>query len=75
MIRPLAVAGPAVAAFTGYVGRYTVDTARRVVTHAIEGEWPPRRGPIESVTPYELRGDTLLVGRASGRWTLVRVRE
>jgi hypothetical protein len=62
--------------FRAYFGTYHVDDSARMVTHRIEGEFLPRRGLAEVATPFDLRGDTLMLGAdSSERWTFVRVRK
>jgi Lipocalin-like domain len=66
------------AAFEGYFswyGRYTVDTARGIITHRIEGSlWPSWRNTTQE-RPFLIRGDTLLLGDlVKSRRVLVRAR-
>ncbi len=65
-------------AYEGYFswfGRYTVDTARGIITHRIEGSlWPSWRNTVQE-RPFVIRGDTLLLGDlVRARRVLVRVR-
>jgi len=54
----------------GYLGGADVT-----VIHRIEGEIPPNSGTTEIATPYELRGDTLILGHDStAHWKFLRVR-
>jgi Lipocalin-like domain len=64
--------------FEGYFswfGRYTVDPARGIITHRIEGSlWPSWRNTVQE-RPFVIRGDTLLLGDlVRSRRVLVRVR-
>jgi Lipocalin-like domain len=61
--------------YFSWFGRYTVDTARRVITHRIEGSlWPSWRNTVQE-RPFEIRGDTLVLGdQVRSRRVLVRVR-
>lgn len=62
--------------FRAYFGTYQVDRAAQLVTHHIEGEFLPGAGQSEVATPYQLRGDTLILGTdSSERWMFVRIRE
>lgn len=62
--------------FRAYFGTYQVDSAARMVTHRIEGEFLPRVGQAEVATPFDLHGDTLRLGAdSSERWIFVRVRK
>jgi hypothetical protein len=61
--------------FQAYFGTYTVDSVEQLVTHRIEGELLPRFGSVEVATPYQLRGDSLILGADSlEQWHFVRVR-
>jgi hypothetical protein len=61
--------------FQGYFGTYTVDSVAQLVIHRIEGELLPRFGSVEVATPYQLRGDSLILGADSlEQWHFVRVR-
>lgn len=58
-----------------YFGTYVAHPGSGSVVHRIEGEIPPNRGTTEIATPYQLRGDTLILGRDSTvHWTFLRVR-
>jgi len=64
--------------FEGYFswfGRYTVDPARGIITHRIEGSlWPSWRNTVQE-RPFAIRGDTLFLGDlVRSRRVLVRVR-
>jgi len=64
--------------FEGYFswfGRYTVDPARGIITHRIEGSlWPSWRNTVQE-RPFLIRGDTLFLGDlVRSRRVLVRVR-
>ena len=61
--------------FRAYFGTFSIDTIAGLVTHRIEGEMLPQRGPIEVATPFRIRGDSLVLGADSlERWLFVRVR-
>jgi hypothetical protein len=65
-------------AFEGYFswfGRYTVDPARGIIAHRIEGSlWPSWRNTVQE-RPFTIRGDTLFLGDlVRSRRVLVRVR-
>ncbi|HYW51012.1 MAG TPA: lipocalin-like domain-containing protein [Gemmatimonadaceae bacterium] len=65
-------------AYEGYFswfGRYTVDPARSVIIHRIEGSlWPSWRNTVQE-RPFVIRGDTMLLGDlVRARRVLVRVR-
>jgi len=63
------------ASASAYFGTYVVDAGAGSVLHRIEGEIPPNLGTTEIATPYEFRGDTLILGRdSSAHWRFVRVR-
>ncbi len=52
-------------AFTGYVayfGTYTVDTAKNVVTHHVEGSLKPSFIGSNQPRPFILTGDRLIIG-------------
>lgn len=53
----------ALAIFKGYIayyGTYTVDSAN--ITVQVEGAWDPTQVGEPQVRPYELSGDTLIIG-------------
>ena len=63
------------ASAAAYFGTYIAHPEQGSVIHRIEGEIPPNRGTTEIATPYELRADTLLLGRdSSEHWRFLRVR-
>lgn len=63
------------ATYNGYFGTYTVNEARGLVTHQVEGGSAPDYIGTPQQRPFKITGDTLLLG--DGRtWkrVLVRVR-
>jgi hypothetical protein len=49
-------------AYFSWFGRYTVDPARGIITHRIEGSlWPSWRNTVQE-RPFVIRGDTMLLG-------------
>jgi hypothetical protein len=55
----------ALAAYNGYVayfGKYTVDEARHVVIHHVEGSLGPSYVGTDQERPFELLGDRLIIG-------------
>ena len=57
--------------FNGYIayyGTYTVDAAN--IHHQVEGAWDPSQVGTDQVRPYELDGDTLIIGNQT---TYIRV--
>jgi len=62
-------------AYFSWFGRYTVDPARGIITHRIEGSlWPSWRNTVQE-RPFVIRGDTMLLGDlVRARRVLVRVR-
>ena len=68
----------ALAAYNGYVayfGTYTVDEARHVVTHHVEGSLSPDYTGTDQPRPYTLQGDRLEIGDGkTWRRVLERVR-
>jgi Lipocalin-like domain len=55
----------ALAAYDGYVayfGNYTVDEARHVVIHHVEGSLGPSYVGTDQERPFELLGDRLIIG-------------
>jgi Lipocalin-like domain len=62
------------ASAAAYFGTYVAHPQQGSVIHRIEGEIPPNRGTTEIATPYELRGDTLILGQDStAHWKFLRV--
>jgi hypothetical protein len=61
--------------YFSWFGRYTVDPARAVIIHRIEGSlWPSWRNTTQE-RPFVIRGDTMLLGDlVRSRRVLVRVR-
>jgi len=60
--------------FYGFFGTFVVDRTTGLLVHRLEGEYPRRIGAMEIATPFELRGDTLTIGRDSAqRWVFVRL--
>jgi len=61
--------------YFSWFGRYTVDTRKGVIIHHIEGSlWPSWRNTVQE-RPFEIRGDTLLLGdQVRSRRVLVRLR-
>ena len=63
------------ASAAAYFGTYVASPQNGTVIHRIEGEIPPNSGTTEIATPYELRGDTLILGHDStAHWKFLRVR-
>jgi Lipocalin-like domain len=62
--------------FNGYIayyGTYTVDAEN--IHHQVEGAWDPSQVGSDQVRPYELCGDTLIIGdQKTYKRTLERVR-
>ena len=62
-------------AYVGYFGTYTVDTARGVVVHHVEGSLDPSYTDTDQPRPFVLAGDTLIIGdQTTWKRVLVRVR-
>jgi hypothetical protein len=58
-----------------YFGEYRANYATSTVVHLIDAEIPPNIGMTEVATPFQIRGDTLQLGRDSSvHWLFVRVR-
>jgi hypothetical protein len=68
----------ALAAYDGYLayfGKYTVDEARHVVIHHVEGSLGPSYVDTDQERPFELSGDRLIIGdQKTWRRVLERVR-
>ena len=66
------------AAFDGYVayfGTYTVDPEKHVVVHHVEGSLNPSYTGTDQPRPFELSGDTLIIGnQKTWKRVLARVR-
>ena len=66
----------ALAIFNGYIayyGSYTVDAAN--ITVQVEGAWDPSQVGTAQARPYELSGDTLIIGdQVTYKRTLQRVK-
>jgi hypothetical protein len=66
----------ALAIFNGYIayyGTYTVDAEN--IQHQVEGAWDPSQVGSDQVRPYELCGDTLIIGdQKTYKRTLERVK-
>lgn len=59
--------------YIAYYGTYTVDAAN--ITVQVEGAWDPSQVGTSQARPYELRGDTLIIGdQKTYRRTLERVK-
>lgn len=59
--------------YIAYYGTYTVDAAN--ITVQVEGAWDPSQVGTQQARPYELRGDTLIIGdQKTYRRTLERVK-
>lgn len=59
--------------YIAYYGTYTVDAAN--ITVQVEGAWDPSQVGTAQARPYELRGDTLIIGdQKTYRRTLERVK-
>jgi len=58
--------------YIGYYGTYTLDAGNIHVL--VEGAWDPSQVGTDQVRPYELRGDTMIIGdQVTYRRTLQRV--
>ena len=58
-------------AYIAYYGTYTVDESN--VTVQVEGAWDPSQVGTPQARPYELRGDTLIIGdQVTYKRTLIR---
>ena len=63
------------ATYNGYFGTYTVNEARRLVTHQVEGGSAPDYIGTPQQRPFKIAGDTLTLGDGrSWKRVLVRVR-
>ena len=63
------------ATYSGYFGTYTVNAARGVVTHQVEGGSAPEYIGTPQQRPFKITGDTLTLGDGrSWKRVLVRVR-
>ncbi len=66
----------ALSIFNGYIayfGTYTVDAAN--IYHQLEGAWDPSQVGSDQIRPYELTGDSLIIGdQKTYRRLLKRVR-
>jgi hypothetical protein len=61
--------------FMAYFGRYTVDAARGIVTHHVEGSLRPDYSDTDQPRPFRVSGDSLIVESGkSYRRVLLRVR-
>ena len=61
--------------YVSYFGTYTVDLGRRVVVHHVEGSLNPSYTGTDQPRPFELSGDTLVIGnQKTWKRVLVRVR-
>jgi hypothetical protein len=49
------------AAYTAYFGTYTVDLAKQIITHTVEGNLYPAYVGTSHERPFELTGDRLLL--------------
>lgn len=59
----------------GYFGTYSIDTARSIVIHHVEGGSMPWYNNTDQPRPFKLKGDTLIIGdNITYRVTLVKVR-
>jgi len=59
--------------YIAYYGSYTVDSAN--ITVQVEGAWDPRQVGTPQVRPYEVSGDTLIIGdQVTYKRTLKRVK-
>jgi Lipocalin-like domain len=59
--------------YIAYYGSYTVDAAN--ITVQVEGAWDPRQVGSPQVRPYEVSGDTLIIGdQVTYKRTLKRVK-
>lgn len=67
--------GQALAVFNNYIayyGTYTVDQTN--ITVQVEGAWDPTQVGTDQARPYELKGDTLIIGdQVTYKRTLQRV--
>jgi hypothetical protein len=62
-------------AYVGYFGTYTVDAAKSVVVHHVEGSLDPSYTDTDQPRPFQLSGDTLVIGdQTTWKRVLVRVR-
>jgi len=52
----------AYSAYVAYFGTYTVDAAKRVVTHHVEGSLAPDFTGTDQPRPFQLEGDRLEIG-------------
>ena len=60
--------------FISYYGTYTVDSAN--ITGQVEGAWDPSQVGTPQARPYELSGDTLIIGdQVTYKRTLERVKK
>ncbi len=60
-------------AYIAYYGTYTIDEAN--ITVQVEGAWDPSQVGTAQARPYELRGDTLIIGdQVTYKRTLKRVK-
>ncbi len=60
-------------AYIAYYGTYTIDEAN--ITVQVEGAWDPSQVDTAQARPYELRGDTLIIGdQVTYKRTLKRVK-
>ena len=63
------------ATYNGYFGTYTVNEARGLVTHLVEGGSAPDYIGTPQQRPFRIKGDTLVLGDGqSYKRVLVRVR-
>jgi hypothetical protein len=63
------------ATYNGYFGTYTVNEARGLVTHQVEGGSAPDYIGTPQQRPFKVSGDTLVLGDGhSWKRVLVRVR-
>ena len=61
-------------AYIAYYGTYTVDSAK--ITVQVEGAWNPSQVGTAQERPYELSGDTLIIGdQVTYKRTLERVKK
>ena len=59
--------------YIAYYGTYTVDSTD--ITVQVEGAWDPRQVGTAQVRPYQLSGDTLIIGdQVTFKRTLTRVK-
>jgi hypothetical protein len=62
-------------AYVGYFGTYTVDAARGIVVHHVEGSLDPSYTDTDQPRPFVLAGDTLIIGdQTTWKRTLRRVK-